>query len=90
VKPIFFDMIESVKIVGVMQDGSKKEVRTIPTSKRSVGGVAGFFDGVKEQYIQVMFDDRTFVTITEKKLKFLLDNDDNCCIIGAFKPTTGE
>lgn len=62
-------MIESVRIVGVMEDGREKEVRTIPTHKDSVGGVRGFFNEAKEQYVQIMFEDRTFVRISEKELR---------------------
>jgi len=58
-----------VRIVGVMEDGSEKEVRTIPTRKDSAGGVRGFFSEAKEQYVQIIFEDRTFVRISEKELR---------------------
>jgi len=66
-------MIESVRIVGVMEDGSKKEIRTLPTDKEAVGGVRGFFDDVKEQYVQIIFEDKTFVCVTEEKLRRIED-----------------
>ena len=74
-------MIESVRIIGITKDGSEKEVRTIPTGRGCIGGVPGFFDDVKDQYLQVVFEDKTFLNIPTTKLKFLLDNDDNYGII---------
>ena len=56
-----------------MEDGSKKEIRTLPTDKEAVGGVRGFFDDVKEQYVQIIFEDKTFVCVTEEKLRRIED-----------------
>ncbi len=64
-------MIESVRIVGIMEDGSKKEIRSLSTRKDAVGGVKGFFDDVKDQYIQVMFEDKSYVCLTLESLEEL-------------------
>ena len=54
-----------------MEDGSKKEIRSLSTRKDAVGGVKGFFDDVKDQYIQVMFEDKSYVCLTLESLEEL-------------------
>ena len=61
--------IVQVKIVGVEKDGSTREVRSLCTREGHVGGVGGFFDSVESQHVEVLYEDRSCVCITDDQLK---------------------